>query len=312
MNRRTEKALADCHSVLEETGDLQACLNLYPDLDGEIRAHFALAGRLTANSPPPPGPSAAASGRQSLLSALAVSQPVGSAMPARFSLLRPAAVLAGFVLLAGAGVGASAASGGAVPLPGPVSDVLDVVGLGQSEHGKGVSDAVHDAIDGSTPGPGRGQAVSTAACEAAHDRGTLPSGAQSAPGQQDRPPRECATPSPGASAESPSSDGETPSDHGTAVSGAVHGAIDGSTPGPERGKAVSEAACEAAHDRTTLPTPAKDAPGQQDRGPKECEHPGDAGVDDQGGPSGAGNDQGEGPPADKPGGPPADPPGRGR
>jgi hypothetical protein len=45
-------------------------------------------------------------------------------------------------------------------------------------HGEAVSTAVHDAIDGADPGPDRGQAVSEAACEAAHDRSTLPAGAQ--------------------------------------------------------------------------------------------------------------------------------------
>ena len=148
-------------------------------------------------------------------------------MPTNF-LFKLAGGLAGFVLTGGAALGAAAAGDN---IPGPVNDVLSKVGLRaqQSEniqdngkrdkddttpitsptsitapvinvaatatpsptHGDTVSDAVHDAIASSTPGAGRGEAVSEAACLAAHDRSTLPEGAQSAPGQQDRTPTPC-------------------------------------------------------------------------------------------------------------------------
>lgn len=75
------------------------------------------------------------------------------------------------------GTGAGAADATAATTPGT--------------HGDAVSDAVHTAIAGTSPGPGRGEAVSDAACAAAHDRSTLPEGAQDAAGQADRTPHPC-------------------------------------------------------------------------------------------------------------------------
>ena len=50
---------------------------------------------------------------------------------------------------------------------------------------------------------------------------------------------------------------DVPKNHGQAVSAAVHAAQDAGTP-------VNEAATEAAHDRSTLPEGAQNAPGQQE------------------------------------------------
>jgi hypothetical protein len=57
-------------------------------------------------------------------------------------------------------------------------------------HGEAVSDAVHNAMDGTDPGPGRGKAVSEAACEAAHDRNSLPVQAQDKGPSE---PKDCST-----------------------------------------------------------------------------------------------------------------------
>jgi hypothetical protein len=205
-------------------------------------------------------------------------------MPKRYFGVPAAA--AGLVLLF-AVVGANAATGGA-----PMSEVLGALGLGATPgdtHGTAVSTAVGDAIASSTPGVDRGEAVSLAACLAAHDRTTVPASAQAAPGQLDREAKVCATPTPGAEeapAEDPTEEPtEEPADapevleasatptHGQTVRDAVHTAIASSTPGVGRGAAVSEAACTAAHDRTTLPQGAQNAPGQQGVEPKDCTHP---------------------------------------
>jgi hypothetical protein len=136
---------------------------------------------------------------------------------------------------------------------------LDVI------HGQEVSKAVHEARETTEPGPERGKAVSLAACLAAHDRSTLPMGAQNAPGQEGKEPKDC------------EKTGGEPSvntldvSHGQEVSNAVHEAKESTEPGPERGKAVSQAACLAAHDRATLPDGAQNAPGQVGKDPKDCD-----------------------------------------
>ena len=74
-------------------------------------------------------------------------------------------------------------AGGVTPTP-PVStalsDNVQPTAVSTPNHGQSVSSAVHDAIATSTPGPQRGEAASEAACTAAHDRSTLPAGAQNA------------------------------------------------------------------------------------------------------------------------------------
>jgi uncharacterized membrane protein YgcG len=202
----------------------------------------------------------------------------------------------------------------------PFSQVLGVFGLGATDenagHGDAVSTAVHDALTNSTPGTDRGEAVSNAACSAAHDRTTLPEGAQAAPGIHDKDEKVCATETPppdedGAGPAEVVADPDNSSDgadsaeaspsvtpnHGDSVSGAVHDAIASTTPGPDRGPAVSEAACDAAHDRSTLPEGAQAAPGKQGDEPKDCTHsePGSDGTPEVG--SGTSNDT---PPAQSP------------
>jgi hypothetical protein len=183
-----------------------------------------------------------------------------------------------------------------------------VLGL-TGEHGAAVSDAVDEAKGGVEDGDSIGSAVSLAACEAAHDRSTLPEGAQNAPGQQGREPKECSDSSDADSDENASGDepaatdeattedsgedsGDEELNHGQTVSQAVYDAKVGVEDGAKVGPAVSQAACEAAHDRTTLPQSAQNAPGQQGREPKDCTHPSNAssGDDEEGADSTAATD----------------------
>ena len=177
---------------------------------------------------------------------------------------------------------------GAAPVgPTPLSDVLGVTG----EHGTAVSDAVHEAKDGVEDGDSVGAAVSLAACTAAHDRTTLPDGAQNAPGQQDREPKDC-TDSSDAESEDTSDDSSATTDdassdeaatedlnHGQHVSQAVHDAKANLEDGEKVGPAVSEAACKAAHDRETLPDSANKDPGPEGKADKDCTHPSNATSD---------------------------------
>ena len=241
---------------------------------------------LASARPPAPSTASQSASRRLLLSSL--SQPEGGMSVNRVFWKKAMPFTIAGAIFVVAAAGAAAASGNGSPL----NNVLGSVGLSQSSdnHGSHVSDAVHQAIATATPGPGFGQAVSEAACTAAHDRTTLPSGAQNAPGQQNAA-SDCGTPTPEAAVITGPSPSPSPSpsasasasaptvatatasatpNHGESVSSAVHDAIASTTPGPERGQAVSEAACTAAHDRTTLPQGAQDAPGQQGKTPKDC------------------------------------------
>jgi hypothetical protein len=194
-------------------------------------------------------------------------------MPKRYLSL-PVAAAAVALLVAGA-AGAGAASGA-----GPMTEVLGALGLGAAPgatHGTAVRGAVSGAIESSTPAEDGGTAVSLAACPKAHDRFTLPPGAQDAPGQKDKEQKACDTTS---AEEEPLEDepGAQPKSakkptHGQAVRDAVHAAQASSAPGADRGAAVSLAACIAAHDRTTLPEGAQNAPGRLAKEAKDCSHP---------------------------------------
>jgi hypothetical protein len=186
----------------------------------------------------------------------------------------PAVGAAVALLIAGL-VGAGAASGA-----GPVSEVFGVLGLGATPgdiDGSAVSAAVGDAIEPSTPGKDPGDAVMLAACPTVHDRSTLPPGAQAAPGQKDKEAKACdpakgEKDSPGDEPDASLKSAKMPT-HGQAIRDAVHAAQASSALGASRGAAVSVAACTAAHDRTTLPEGAQNAPGRQDKEAKDCSHP---------------------------------------
>jgi hypothetical protein len=197
--------------------------------------------------------------------------------------MKIAAIGGGAFLALAAAVGAGAA-------PSPVAPISEVLGMG-GEHGAAVSEAVHETKTAALEGEGEGEedtsigpALSEAACEAAHDRSTLPEGAQNAPGQAEGPEKDCTHPSNEESEDEEGSEEdlalldeeEESLNHGTAVSQAVHDAKASLEEGDKVGPAVSEAACEAAHDRTTLPEDAQNAPGQAEGPEKDCTHPSSA------------------------------------
>ncbi len=74
-DRRKQKTLEACYRLLDETGDCELCLQLYPDLADEIRAHIETHQLLIALAPPDPDPVATATGRRWLLSSLAQRPP---------------------------------------------------------------------------------------------------------------------------------------------------------------------------------------------------------------------------------------------
>ena len=258
MNR--DDRLTECFRLLEETGDIERCLAAYPDLRDDILPHARIARSLAALRPGQPPASAVVTSRRLLLSSL-TSEPGGMTMPRRFALGRVAASFAALTLLAFGALGASAAAGGPSPLP----DVLDSLGVAGGNHGPSVRDAVHDAIDNGDP-------VGPAACEAAHDRTTLPTPAQGAPGQEGKD-KECKNDGDG-EAEGLQQENGAPDNHGQNVKDAVQDAIESDEP-------VGPAACEAAHNRETLPTPApRTPPGQDGEEPKDCaKSNGDGGED---------------------------------
>lgn len=216
MNRASVQRLSEAYRLLDESGDLEVCLTRYPDLADELRAYAAVRQFVLDRVPSGPEPQAMAAGR-ALLATAAAGRHEGRHMLRRLSPMGLAGGLAALVLVAGA----AAATGGA-GVPGHVNGLLSRVGITSDDtgnsakeaaptaesheglqgaevtrtttpgaHGDAVSDAVHNAIASTTPGPGRGEAVSEAACAAAHDRSTLPAGAREAPGQQDQTPPSC-------------------------------------------------------------------------------------------------------------------------
>jgi len=240
MDETRGRALADFYRLLDETGRLEEALARYPEMEEELRAQLALRRDLAGLWAEGPEPVVVASRRRLVLSSVqSLAGREGEKMSwKRFS--RLASPIAALGLFAFAVLGAGAASGG-VNVPG-FSDVLGV-----SAQNSNANNGQHN---------GRGQqnedATPTVAATSTPDDEEGSVGALEVTGT----PESTATPT-----------------HGQSVSQAVHDAIASSTPGPDRGIAVSEAACTAAHDRSTLPEGAQNAPGQQDREPKDCTHP---------------------------------------
>jgi hypothetical protein len=179
---------------------MDRCLREYADLEQELRTHLATLDRLSMPIPAQPASASQAQSRRLVLSSL---QPETRGQKMFQGLSGKAAVLLAALGLMSVGTLGAAAAGG-VNGHGPVNDVLSSIGVVErasstatdededadvKNHGSDVSQKVHDAIASTTPGPGRGIAVSQAACEAAHDRTTLPTPAQNAPGQKDRTPK---------------------------------------------------------------------------------------------------------------------------
>ncbi len=263
--------LIECLRLLEETGDIERCRGLYPDLGEALSEHASTANGLVALIPPTSSAQSQSSSRRQLLSSLST-MPGGTPLWQRI-LTKKAAFLAAAAAIFVVGVaGASAATG--TSLPQPVNQVLGTLGLA-SYHSQDVQQKVQDAIDSTEPGPERGRAVSQAACDAAQNRDNLPEGAMDAPGQDDKDTKDCSEigeNSGQGGAVEPSSQGESSSHRQDGQQKGQNG-IQSTDPGPERGPVVSETACDAAQNGDNLPERAKNAPGRSDKDTKDCTHP---------------------------------------
>ena len=224
--RPREARLSRCLQIIEETGEIEPCVALYPDLESELRQYGGTLSTLASAAPSQSSAAAQSVSRQTTFSVLA-QPPVNTTSTGNF--VRRAiggfAVLA--LLLAGA-AGATAATPGGISEMGPVSEVLAAVGIierkdsGESppsqqgvepaggESGRGVSGDIHEAIETTEPGSERGIAVSEAACEAAHDSGRLPEKAAAAKAGQDKEARHCTHPNADATPGNGNSNGPKP------------------------------------------------------------------------------------------------------
>jgi len=254
MNDR-QTQLSEAFNTLERTGDLAYCKQKYPHLSEEIDHFWRVKRLLHVDDVWPDQSEPRLQARSRLQSALAVaaSRRRQSSRP-----LRLAAVL----VLAGLGISAAVGANAAGVDPrAPAHSVLRTLGV---EHGQSVSDAVHEAIQNTPPGPERGRAISEAACGAAHNRLTLPPGAQAAPGQQGQPQKQC-----------PEADGVPELEEDEELPDALKGTV----PGPGRARAAREAACQVAHQG--LP------PGEPD--PGVCQPMGEEAEEDEDDPESLGN-----------------------
>jgi hypothetical protein len=209
-----EGSLRTCLEDLERTGDIERLKQLYPQFGQEMQS-FLNTRHLLDGTIPHLDNDKLLSLKREFLATITTARPkrVLGMLPVRL-----AALLGIGGALVAASLGASAAGLGPAPR---AADVLESMGV----HGRSVSNDVHEAIDGTSPGPGRGEAVSTAACEAAHDRSTLPQGAQDAPGQGDKDTKDC------------SKSNEKPDNPGQANEAKPAQDLHSVEPGPERGMA---------------------------------------------------------------------------
>jgi hypothetical protein len=176
-----EEGLRTCLDDLERTGDLERLKQEYPQFIEQIES-FWNARRLLEGSVPHLEDERLLTLKHDFLTTIAATRPKRA-----FGMLsiRLAGLLGIGGVLVAASLGASAAGLGPAQRAGEV-----LAGMGIN-HGSYVSDAVQDAKDSTPPGPRRGESVSTAACVAAHDRSTLPQGAEDAPGQDDKDGKDC-------------------------------------------------------------------------------------------------------------------------
>jgi hypothetical protein len=252
MDRHRESNLAECR-LLEESGSVDVCMDRFPELKEELLAHWALIHDLTAMAPSQPAPQVSAAGRRLLLSSLESPSTEDTFMPWA-PLIKFAAPLLGLILLGGVALGAGAGSrqggdgtaAGGFLRPGKngTEDELPANSQGTDQkHKKGIA-LLEATVTGTVsatatgtgtvvpPATGTPQATATASVT-----GTAIAGAST-----------------------PVATG-TPRNHGQAVSQAVHEA-------QENGDPVGPAACAAAHDASTLPENAQNAPGHQKE--KDC------------------------------------------
>jgi hypothetical protein len=218
-------SLRTCLDDLERTGDLERLKQEYPQFTEQIQ-DFSHTRRLLEGSVPPLEDERLLTLKHEFLTTITALRPKRV-----FGMLsiRLAGLLGIGGVLVAASLAASAAGLGPAQRAG---DVLESVG----GHGSQVSDAVHEAIDSTSPGPGRGEAVSSAACEAAHDRSALPLGAQDAPGQADKDAKDCSK-----SDEKPANEkSENAAEHANQAAQDVQS----TEPGRDRGMAACTAAAE--------------------------------------------------------------------
>jgi hypothetical protein len=175
--------LRTCLDELERTGDAERLKQEYPQFIEQIQS-FWNARRLLEGSVPQLEDERLLTRKQEFLTTIAAARPRPKGILGMLPIRLAGMLGIGGVLVA-ASLGASAAGLGPAQRAGKVLESMGV------NHGNYVSDAVQEAKDGTPPGPERGEAVSTAACEAAHDRSTLPQGAQDASGQADKDAKDC-------------------------------------------------------------------------------------------------------------------------
>jgi hypothetical protein len=215
-----DERLRICLEELERTGDLVRLKQEYPQFTNQMQS-FWNTRRLLGGSVPLVERERLLTLKAEFLTTIARPKRVFGMLPVRL-----AGLLGIGGILVAASLGASAAGLGPAQRAG---DVLASVGV----HGSQVSNAVQAAIDGTSPGSERGEAVSSAACEAAHDRSTLPQGAQDAAGQEDKDAKDC-------------SKANEKSDNAAqqANEAALAQDLQSTEPGPERGMAACTAAVE--------------------------------------------------------------------
>lgn len=139
--------------------------------------------------------------------------------------------------------------------PGPAHDLLTAVGI---THGESVSNAVKDAEQRVAAGAAGEEAISQAACQAAHDRSTLPPDAQAAPGQQGKGLFDCSRPEEHANE---FEERARPADLGPDTKGLI---------GPERARAAREVNCAAAQERAMKAQGTEDAAGLEEAARSAC------------------------------------------
>ena len=219
----TEIRLEEALRLLEDSRDIEQSKQEFPDHAAFLEDYWRMKGALWSKAQSLRPADSAAEARSRLLSAVSADRKPHSWL---LHPLKLGAVLLGGGLILTAALGASAAG---VETPRPASQILGSLGITTQRHGEAVSGTVHEALTQVPPGPERGRAVAEAACKAAHDRSTLPPGAQNAPGLA------------GGATESCSRD-----DVEVAESENLPPGLQGTVPGPERAKSAREAACAAA------------------------------------------------------------------
>jgi hypothetical protein len=172
MERR-ESRLGQCFNFLERTRDAEEAKTRFPDLTAEIDDFVLLNRVLSKLAPEGLDEERLLQRKQAFLGTTTKKKP---RQPSRAPSLRLASLFAAGGLFVAASIGASAAG-----LPVPAAELLNTVGISR---GQNVSSSVQDAIASNS-------SVSEAACAAAHDRSTLPVGAQAAPGREGKETKDC-------------------------------------------------------------------------------------------------------------------------